>query len=307
MSNTKRTHHDACSKRILFIMTLLLLPTEMASYSFLPSLSSCATPTFQRKTTAAVSTITTAPNSNRSFLTMKVGKRKSKTSSVKGSSISLLNSQRQKTAGRKGTKNFVDPNKVFLGNVPFQATEDDVMKWFGENLGTTNNIESLKIIRDWKTGNSKGYGFVNFMDPICATSAMELLKGRRLMGRALKLSQGQKKKDDNILIVKKREKKEEQQQQQSKDEESDVIDSALDEIEQIDNDDDMFLFEGGDDYEDYDDDDEEFEYDGVFEEIYKVEYEPLSEEDANKVLNREQKREILKRRKKKKLPHKGFG
>eukprot|EP00957_Ditylum_brightwellii_P060070 4561614-Ditylum_brightwellii.AAC.1 len=72
---------------------------------------------------------------------------------------------------------------------------------------------------------------------------MELLKGRRLMGRALKLSQGQKKKDDNILIVKKREKKEEQQQQQSKDEESDVIDSALDEIEQIDNDDDMFLFE----------------------------------------------------------------
>jgi hypothetical protein len=55
---------------------------------------------------------------------------------------------------------------------------------------------------------------------------------------------------------------------------------------------------------------ENFQYDGVFEEMYNPdEFEDLSEEEENQraTMNREQRRAADKRRKKKKLPFKGFG
>lgn len=69
------------------------------------------------------------------------------------------------------------------------------------------------------------------------------------------------------------------------------------------------------DLEDLDDDDDgedldNFQYDGVFEEMYNPdEFEDLSEEEEKKrvTMNREQRRAADKRRKKKKLPFKGFG
>lgn len=68
------------------------------------------------------------------------------------------------------------------------------------------------------------------------------------------------------------------------------------------------------DFEDLDDDDgedlENFQYDGVYEEIYNPnEFEDLTDEEADKraAMNREQRRAADKRRKKKKLPFKGFG
>ncbi|XP_044731179.1 RNA-binding protein 34 [Chrysoperla carnea] len=52
-----------------------------------------------------------------------------------------------------------DPKKaIFLGNVHFQAEEDDLWKIFGD----CGEIESVKIIRDQKTNLSKGMGYVNF-------------------------------------------------------------------------------------------------------------------------------------------------
>ena len=40
-------------------------------------------------------------------------------------------------------------------------------------------IENVKIIRDWKTGVSKGYGFILFYEPIMATSAMNRVNNSR--------------------------------------------------------------------------------------------------------------------------------
>jgi hypothetical protein len=64
------------------------------------------------------------------------------------------------------------------------------------------------------------------------------------------------------------------------------------------------------DIDEEDDDDENFVYDGVFEEMYNPkEYENLTEDEekALKDMNREQRRAAEKRRKKRKLPFKGFG
>lgn len=58
------------------------------------------------------------------------------------------------------------------------------------------------MIRDWKTGESKGFGFVSFTDPIFATSAMESLRNVKLLDRVVRLNQGgRKKKEPNAAFV----------------------------------------------------------------------------------------------------------
>ncbi len=248
---------------------------------------------------------------NHSFLTMKVSKGKSKHS--KSNSIHTKNQARKRVAGKPGSKHFMDPNKVFIGNLPYKATEKDVKTFLTQCLGNLHNVESVKIISDWKTGISKGYGFIQFMDPIYATSAMEIIKGKKLMGRVIRLDQGKKKDADNqrILFVKKREKT---PRESEEDTEESVIDGALDEVDDMndktdedyvlstdfDVDADEKLF--GDEEEDEDD-----EFDGWFEEYYGTsKWEELSEEES-KNMNREQRREAQRMKPKKKLPAKGFG
>lgn len=242
--------------------------------------------------------------------------------SSRDSILSERNRERVATAGRRGTKRFVDPGKVFVGGLPFDATEEDLKAFFGQHMGpnsTRNNIHSVKIIRDWKTKQSKGYGFVIFTDPMFATCAMEFCKNKKLNGRILTLDQGKKKIDPNTLYVKKNKKpaldEEEAAIQAGMDgaeegRDVDVLDtadtdaSAQDDeewsVEDFDDDDDAILFA-----EEMMEGDEDFEYDGVFEDLYPVIKEPLTEEEM--ALNREQRREVQKRKPRKKPPSKGFG
>lgn len=242
--------------------------------------------------------------------------------SSRDSILSERNRERVATAGRRGTKRFVDPGKVFVGGLPFDATEEDLKAFFGQHMGpnsTRNNIHSVKIIRDWKTKQSKGYGFVIFTDPMFATCAMEFCKNKKLNGRILTLDQGKKKIDPNTLYVKKNKKpaldEEEAAIQAGMDgaeegRDVDVLDTADTDapaqddeewsVEDFDDDDDAILFA-----EEMMEGDEDFEYDGVFEDLYPVIKEPLTEEEM--ALNREQRREVQKRKPRKKPPSKGFG
>ena len=45
---------------------------------------------------------------------------------------------------------------IFVGNLPFSATEDELQKLF-EPYGT---IDRVAIITDRETGRSRGFGFV---------------------------------------------------------------------------------------------------------------------------------------------------
>jgi len=51
---------------------------------------------------------------------------------------------------------------VFLGNVPFVATEEDLYGAFAQ----CGKIEAVRIVRDAATGVGKGFGFVTF--EVCA-------------------------------------------------------------------------------------------------------------------------------------------
>lgn len=188
------------------------------SSSFAPSTSVFeASPTF-----------VSSPASTRSFLTMKVSSGQKRGRSQKGSSLTEINNERIRTAGRRGTKNFVDPSKIFIGNLPFDADEADIEAFFEEQFkgGIGQRIESIKVIRDWKTGKSKGYGFINFFEPLFATSAMESVRNQKIKGRVVRLSQGSRKKEEGAVYVKKNRK-----EIAPEDEEGAAIGAALAEAE----------------------------------------------------------------------------
>ncbi|KAL7547890.1 hypothetical protein ACHAWF_011158 [Thalassiosira exigua] len=174
-----------------------------------------------------------------SSLTMKVSGSNKRSRSSKSSHLIELNNERLTTAGRPGTKKFLDPNKVFIGNLPYDATEDDVYQLFSrhwnvplESVG--DRVESIKIIRDWKTGQSKGYGFMQFYEPMVATSAMESVNkgkggGWRIKGRRIRLDQGKRNEDEQE--ERRRMKKKKKLEIADLDEEGLVIHSALEDVE----------------------------------------------------------------------------
>eukprot|EP00593_Proboscia_inermis_P004809 CAMPEP_0171324310 /NCGR_PEP_ID=MMETSP0816-20121228/116104_1 /TAXON_ID=420281 /ORGANISM="Proboscia inermis, Strain CCAP1064/1" /LENGTH=337 /DNA_ID=CAMNT_0011823203 /DNA_START=122 /DNA_END=1136 /DNA_ORIENTATION=- len=132
---------------------------------------------------------------------MRVQRRASKSARAKGSQILRENEERMKNSGHRGEKHFVNPNKLFVGNLDFRITEADLMEFF-KRSGVSAHIQELKIVTDWRSGDSKGYGFVVFREPIQATSALTHIVGRKLMGRVVNLNQGEKKRQKTIYLVK---------------------------------------------------------------------------------------------------------
>jgi cold-inducible RNA-binding protein len=74
--------------------------------------------------------------------------------------------------------------KLFVGNLSFQMTEDDVSSAFS-HCGT---VEAVSIITDRDTGRSKGFGFVT-MSEEDADKAIAQLNGSQLDGRALTVNE----------------------------------------------------------------------------------------------------------------------
>ena len=143
------------------------------------------------------------------------------------SSLGSLHEQRVKTAGRVGTKRFVNPCKVFVGNLSFSATSDDLQQWICEQVGLPSGVlvNQCKIISDWKTGKSKGYGFVVFTEAIYATVCIDKCNGRMWDDRVVTVNQGVKKEQEQQLWLKKKKSKPVGQEEEA-------IRAALDEAEE---------------------------------------------------------------------------
>jgi RNA recognition motif-containing protein len=78
--------------------------------------------------------------------------------------------------------------KLYVGNLPFSATEDAVRNLFS----THGAVEKVSLITDRETGRARGFGFVE-MSNTDATRAMEALNGKDFDGRALKINEAQDK------------------------------------------------------------------------------------------------------------------
>jgi cold-inducible RNA-binding protein len=71
--------------------------------------------------------------------------------------------------------------KLFVGNLSYQATEEDLRELF-QQAGT---VESVRIITDQFTGRPRGFGFVEMSSKEEAERAIEQLNGRLFRDRNL--------------------------------------------------------------------------------------------------------------------------
>lgn len=78
--------------------------------------------------------------------------------------------------------------KLYVGNLPFTATEDEITEMFGQ-YGT---IHSVALINDRETGRPRGFGFVE-VDDNDLSGMIQNLDGKELGGRALRVNEAQDK------------------------------------------------------------------------------------------------------------------
>ncbi len=74
--------------------------------------------------------------------------------------------------------------KLYVGNLPYSITEDEVRAMFAE-VGT---VTSVTLITDRATGQPKGFGFVEMETEQAAQEAITKLNGRELQQRTLNVS-----------------------------------------------------------------------------------------------------------------------
>jgi len=72
--------------------------------------------------------------------------------------------------------------KLYVGNLPFNATEEQVSEFFSQ----VGEVSSVKIITDRETGKSRGFCFVEMQN---GDTAISELNGKELGGRKISVSE----------------------------------------------------------------------------------------------------------------------
>ena len=68
--------------------------------------------------------------------------------------------------------------KLFVGNIPFQTSEDDLQTLFGQ----AGPVESVRVMRDNATGRARGFAFVEMQTEDGASAAIERFNQYQLGG-----------------------------------------------------------------------------------------------------------------------------
>jgi len=71
--------------------------------------------------------------------------------------------------------------KLFIGGLPFSTSTDELGQLFNQVQG----VESVAIVTDRDTGQSRGFGFVEMATSEAADEAVQKLNGSTLGGRTL--------------------------------------------------------------------------------------------------------------------------
>ena len=75
--------------------------------------------------------------------------------------------------------------KLYVGNLGFDVTTKDLEELFAQ----AGVCESVAVITDRATGQSRGFGFVEMNSEADAQKAMQQLDGKEFKGRALKVNE----------------------------------------------------------------------------------------------------------------------
>lgn len=74
---------------------------------------------------------------------------------------------------------------IYVGNLSHDVTDEDLRQAFGD----FGQVESINLIKDKFTGESRGFGFVEMPSKSEAQSAIDGLNGKDLKGRALNVNE----------------------------------------------------------------------------------------------------------------------
>ena len=78
--------------------------------------------------------------------------------------------------------------KIYVGNLPFSATEQDIRELFAQH----GNVDSVALPNYRETGRPRGFGFVE-MSQADAARAIQAVNGQNLGGRPLRVNEAQDK------------------------------------------------------------------------------------------------------------------
>lgn len=84
----------------------------------------------------------------------------------------------------------MNQSKIYVGNLSYNTTEDELREFFAQ----FGNIDDIKLIIDFSTGRSKGFGFVTYTSAQDCETAVAKSNGVELSGRKLKVNVAR---DDN--------------------------------------------------------------------------------------------------------------
>ena len=76
---------------------------------------------------------------------------------------------------------------IYVGNLSWTMTDDDLMNLFTEH----GSVTSAKILKDKMNGRSKGFGFVEMEDDEAAKAAIAALNEVEVQGRKLIVNESQ--------------------------------------------------------------------------------------------------------------------
>ena len=79
--------------------------------------------------------------------------------------------------------------KLYVGNLPYSATEQSLRDAFA----ASGTVDSVSLITDRDTGQSKGFGFVEMSTDAEAQAATQAMNGASLDGRQIKVSEAKPK------------------------------------------------------------------------------------------------------------------
>ncbi|KAL8498815.1 hypothetical protein ACS0TY_021956 [Phlomoides rotata] len=86
---------------------------------------------------------------------------------------------------------YKDSAYVFVGGIPFDLTEGDLLAMFAQY-----EIIDVNLIRDKGTGKSKGFAFLAYEDQRSTTLAVDNLNGAQILGRIVRVDQCELRKKD---------------------------------------------------------------------------------------------------------------
>ncbi|XP_007933102.1 RNA-binding motif protein, X-linked 2-like [Orycteropus afer afer] len=90
--------------------------------------------------------------------------------------------------GRVDTKaswhsEYKDSSWIFLGGLPYELTEGDILCVFSQY----GEIVNINLVRDRKTGKSKGFCFICYEDQRSTVLAVDNFNGIKIKGRTIRV------------------------------------------------------------------------------------------------------------------------